>query len=117
MKNQNILFWLLLLTVIIACCHKKTLSKQPTINNSSNSTIVNNNNKNEFLKFEAHYLHTTKALYEEVKIKDGKISYTLSKKVKENQDKVTDQNNNNLNTKEADLTEQDVDSLISKIDK
>jgi len=115
--NKKTVFIILSLTVIMACSHKKKLYKQQTKKNSTSSIIDNNKLNDGFLKFEAHYLHATESSYEEIKIKDGKIFYTLFRNAKGNASQKNILTSNDLNTKEADITEQDIDSLSMKINK
>lgn len=117
MNKQISFIVIIFLTAIVACSNKKKLMKRQAEYNSSNSTIVNNKPNDEFLKFEAHYLHTTESSYEEVKIKDGKIFYILFRNAKGNASQKNISTSNDLNTKEADITEQDIDSLSMKINK
>jgi hypothetical protein len=73
------------------------------------------------MKFEAYYYHTTESTYEEVTIKEGKLSYTYFKDEKGDCSQWVQQKPcwtmDNLKTKVVDLTKSDVDSLAQKIEK
>lgn len=60
-------------------------------------------------EFEAYYFHTTESSYEEVSIKNGRITYTYFKGVKVNSS--NGWNQNELTKKDTLLSNADVDSL------
>jgi hypothetical protein len=104
MPNKIISLSILIsLFVICGCCHKKELSKQQAPNNIQ--SITENNNKD----FEAYYFHTTESSYEEVSIKNSRITYTYFKGVKVNSS--NGWNQNELTKKDTTLSNADVDSL------
>ncbi|MGD0710735.1 MAG: hypothetical protein ABR968_06090 [Bacteroidales bacterium] len=95
--------------LISGCCHKKELSKQKTPDN--NKPTLNNNSS----AFEAYYFHTTESSYEEVSIKNSRITYTYFKGVKVNFS--NGWNQKELTKKDTILSKADIDSLKKHISK
>jgi len=118
MKNRKLIFAGILLVAISGCCHKKDITQQQDSNTSSSQLSLV---KNDYLKFEAYYYHTTESTYEEVSIKEGKLTYTYFKDEKGDCSQWLQQKPcwtmDNLKSKEVILTKPDVDSLALKIEK
>jgi hypothetical protein len=108
----------MIMLAISGCCHKKKLARQLADNTvTSQQTFANY----DYMKFESYYYHTTESTYEEVAIKEGKLSYTYFKDEKGDCSQWMQQKpcwtKEALKTKEVSLTEADIDSLTNKIEK
>lgn len=120
MKKHTLLFAGMILVIISGCCHKKKLAKQQTTVTNITAEQVSLV-KDDYMKFEAYYYHTTESTYEEVSIKEGKLTYTSFKDEKGDCSQWVQQKpcwtKENLKTKEIALAESDIDSLAKKIEK
>lgn len=117
MNKIIILFAGTLIIFVSGCSHKKNLAKQQTENNSSTLLSLV---KDDYLKVEAYYYHTAESTYEEVSIKDGKLTYIYFKDEKGDCSQWVQQKpcwtKEELKTKETALTEAEIDSLAKKIE-
>lgn len=121
MKTSLILFVFVFSVLAASCCHHKKTCKQQENNSSTGTTPEDKTDTAAYLNFVAYYYHTTEATYEEVSIKNGKLTYTYFKDEKGDCSQWVQQKPcwtmNDLKTKEIDLTKPDVDSLAQKIEK
>jgi hypothetical protein len=113
MKKHTLLFAGIILLIISGCCHKKNIVIQQAGNNTASSqlSLV----KDDYLKFGAYYYHTTESTYEEVSIKEGKLTFTYFKGEKNNFS--SDSDPKVLSKKDTILSKQDIDTLTQKIEK
>jgi hypothetical protein len=107
--SKLIFFSLLIIAFIYGCCHKKELSKQQT------SKDIQSSMKNNSAEFEAYYFHTTESSYEQVSIKNSRLTFTYFKGLKTNAS--SDWKQNELTKKDTILSKANIDSIKKFITK
>ena len=119
MKKIFVLLQALFIIFIISCCHKKITTQQNKVK-QTDPVLKENNPDDNYREFEAYYYHTTTSTYEKAEIKNAKLTFTYFKDAKGDCSQQIKQipcwTEADLKTKEAELTRDDIDSLIRKIE-